>query len=186
MKPRVFVVHCWGGSPLRDWMPWAEKSLKAKGFEVYVPEMPNTDSPVIGKWVEHLAEAVGEVDDNAIFVGHSIGCQTILRYLESLPQGKKCKEVILIAPWISLKNLTDDEKPIAKPWEETPIDLDKIKTKADKFIAIFSDDDPTVPYDENIKVFKDKLGAETITKHKMGHFTGEKGFTEIPFLLELL
>ncbi|OGM04157.1 hypothetical protein A2112_02105 [Candidatus Woesebacteria bacterium GWA1_42_12] len=64
--------------------------------------------------------------------------------------------------------------------------FEKVKIKAEKFIAVFSDDDPVVPYKENLKVFKEKLEAETITKHKMGHFSQDEGFTEIPFLLDLL
>lgn len=183
---KVFVVHGWGGNPQGDWMPWVKKVLEGKGFEVSVLEMPDTDNPIIGKWVEHLAEEVGEVDDNAIFIGHSIGCQTILRYLEALPEGKKCKKVILVAPWVILKNLTEEEKPVVKPWQETPMDFEKVKTKTDKFIAVFSDNDPVVPYEQNLKVFKEKLGAEIITKYKMGHFTADENITEIPFLLELL
>jgi predicted alpha/beta hydrolase family esterase len=167
-------------------MPWVKSALEKRGFEVHVPQMPNTDNPIIESWVKHLAKEVGEIDENSIFIGHSIGCQAILRYLENLPGGKKCKRVILIAPWTSLMNLKEEEKPIAKPWIETPIDFEKVKTKAEKFIAVFSDDDPVVPYEENIKVFKEKLGVETITKHKMGHFTEDEGFTEIPFLLDLL
>jgi len=186
MKPRVFVIHGWGGSPQRDWMPWVKSALDKRGFEVHVPQMPDTDNPIIESWVAHLAKEIREIDENAIFIGHSIGCQTILRYLESLPEGKKCKKVILIAPWMTLMNLKEEEKPIATPWEETSIDFGKVKTKAEKFIAVFSDDDPVVPSEENTKVFKEKLGAEIITKHKMGHFTQAEGFTELPFLLELL
>ena len=167
-------------------MPWVKHALEEKDFEVFVPEMPNTDNPIIGDWVAHLGKAVGEINENTIFIGHSIGCQTILRYLESLPEGKKCKKVILVAPWMTLMNLLEDEKPIVKPWVDTPIDFEEVKTKADKFIAVFSDDDSAVPYEENLKVFKEKLGAEVVTKHKMGHFTGDEGFAEIPFLLELV
>jgi predicted alpha/beta hydrolase family esterase len=148
--------------------------------------MPDTDYPTIEKWVDHLADEVGELEKEDILIGHSIGCQTILRYLEALPKSKKCQKVILIAPWTKLKNLNEEEKPIAKPWEETPINFEKIKTKANKFIAVFSDDDPVVPYEENRKVFKERLGAEILTKHKMGHFSQDEGISEIPFLLDLL
>lgn len=185
MVKRVFIIHGWGGSPQRDWTPWAKNVLEERGFEVFVPKMPDTDNPIIGKWVTYLDKAVGEIDNDTIFIGHSIGCQTILRYLETLPGGKKCKKVILIAPWMTLINLKEDEKPIAKLWEETPIDFEKVKIRAGKFIAVFSDDDPVVPYKENAKVFKQKLGAEIITKRKMGHFSQDEGFKEIPFLLDL-
>jgi hypothetical protein len=183
---RAIVVHGWAGSPSSDWMPWAKKSLERKGFEVSVPEMPETDNPKITPWVNKLNETIGKVQNDDILIGHSIGCLTILRYLETLKDNEKVSKVILVAPWQFL-TLDENENPeIAKPWIETPIDYEKIKSKADKIIAIFSDNDPWVPFEKNTEFFKEKLNPEIITKQGMGHFTAEEGSAELPFLLELL
>ena len=40
---------------------------------------------------------------------------------------------------------TDEEKEIAKPWLETPIDFAKVKQHTKKFFAVFSDNDDVVP-----------------------------------------
>lgn len=40
------------------------------------------------KWVPYLAQAVGELHPEDYSVGHSLGCITILRYLESLKEGQ--------------------------------------------------------------------------------------------------
>src|SRR3989344_1157111 len=86
---RVFVIHRWSGGPEDDWRPWLKEELEAKGYEVVVPEMPETEHPQIGKWVAKIAEVVGMPDENTYFVGHSIGCQTIMRYLQTLPEATK-------------------------------------------------------------------------------------------------
>ena len=78
---RIFLIHGWGGSPENDWFPWARETLKDR-FEVFVPKMPETEHPKIEPWVDTLSRAVGELRESDIFVGHSIGCQTILRFLE--------------------------------------------------------------------------------------------------------
>ena len=43
-------------------------------------------NPRIQKWVSKLAQTVGDADKQTYFVGHSMGCQTIVRYLEKLPE----------------------------------------------------------------------------------------------------
>lgn len=165
---RVTIIHGWGMNPGSVWIPWLKKELEAKGTYVETPEMPNTDAPEIEQWLKELAKHIDEEDDNYL-VGHSIGCQTILRYLENKPDNIKVKGVLLVAGWLTLTGTASpEEEAIAKPWVETPVDLGKVKTKS-KFISIFSDDDPYVP-EENWKKFEE-LG-EVIIEDKKGHIEG--------------
>lgn len=189
MSKRIFVVHGWDRGPDKDWMPWAKRELERRGFEVILLSMPDPDYPKINTWVEHLRKEVGKPSENTILVGHSIGCQTILRYLENLPEGQKVDRVICVAGWFSLTpeaTPSDEEKTIVKPWIETPMDLEKIRSKANSFAAIFSDNDPYVPYEENSEIYKKKLGAEIILQKGMGHFSEDTGATELPVLLHVL
>jgi len=188
MTKRVFIIHVWGGSPDEGWKPWLKGELNKREFEVIAPQMPNTDYPKIDEWVDFLAKKVGEPDENTYFVGHSIGCQTILRYLEKLPENKKVGGVLLVAPWLNLKLAAiEDEEDIKtmKPWIETPIDFNKILTHNKKFTAIFSDNDPYVPVEDS-ELFKKRLGAKIIIQSNKGHFCDEDGITELPIVLEEL
>ena len=149
--------------------------------------MPNTGKPKINRWVEKLTKIAGRADKNTYFVGHSIGAQAIIRYLEKLPKNKKVGGVVSVAGWFKLTNLEPEEKPIAKPWLQTPLNFKKIKNAGNKFIAVFSDNDLYVPFSKNSKVFKHKLGAKIIIQHKKGHFSGSDGVKKLPIvLLELL
>lgn len=188
MNKRVIIVHGWEKGPESDWFPWAKKELEKLGYEVSVPEMPDTDAPKIEAWVSKLQEVAGEVDENTILIGHSIGCQTILRFLERLPEGQMVNKVICAGGWFSLTEEavpTDEEKEIAKPWLETPINFKKVKKMANSFVAIFSDNDPYVPL-ENSEIFKEKLGSEVVIEHHQGHFNEEVGITELPILLKFI
>lgn len=187
MSKRVIIVHGWGGGPNGyDWIPWAKRELENKGYEVIVPEMPDTEHPKINSWVSKLAEIAGEVNKEDIFIGHSIGCQTILRFLENLPEGKKVCKVILVAPWFFITNLEEEEEEIAKSWLETPLDFEKVKNKAKEFIVIFSDNDPFVPLEENRKVAEENLGAKVLMENNKGHFTESDGVTTLPEILKLI
>ena len=184
MKKRVFIVHGWGGSPRSDFNPWLKKELEAKGFEVTAPTMPNSQEPKIEDWVPYLANSVGNVDKNTFFVGHSIGCQTILRFLEKLPDDQKAGGAVFVAGFFYLSSLDENEdEEIAKPWAETPIDLEKVKTHLLKSIAIFSDNDPYVSLDNKDRFVKE-LGSKIIVEHDMVHFNEGAGITQLPIALK--
>lgn len=186
MQKRVFLIHGWDGYPEEGIFPWLKKELENKNFTVYNPAMPEPLNPKIETWVSFLKEKIGVPDENTFLFGHSIGAQTILRYLESLDEDIKVGGAVFLAGWFHLTNEayeTDDDMKIAKPWLETPLDWDKIKSHSDNFIAIFSDDDPLIPISD-AKIFENKLEAKIITEHKKGHFSGSSGIKKLPSALK--
>ncbi len=186
---RAFIIHGWSGYPQEGWFPWLKRELESKGFQVTVPAMPESATPKIATWVNYLAKLVGKIDANTFFVGHSIGCQTILRFLESLPSDQIAGGVVLVAGWIHRLegDLSPEESAIAKPWIETPLDLKKVKERSKNFTAIFSDNDEFTRLSaENEEIFKNQLGAVVIEEHNQGHFSGSDGVTELPSALEAI
>lgn len=186
MDKRVLIIHRWGGSPKEPMLRWLKSKVEENGLEAVLPEMPDTENPVIEDWVKKLEEVVGSPDKDTILVGHSIGCQTILRYLEKLHPAKRVGGVVFIAPWFTLSNLESDEEwEIIKPWLNTPIkDTDVIK-HIPKMVAIFSDNDPFVPA-ENMELFRRRFNAKIISESQKGHFTEEDGVKSLPSALEAI
>jgi len=181
---RAFIIHRWDGTPQSDWYPWLKAELEKQGFTVTVPAMPHTEAPSLKEWVPFLADVVGEIDEQTYFIGHSVGCQTVMRYLESLPSSAKTGNVAFVAGWFHLVNLADKEsEAIARPWIETPIDFEKVKYRPNNFYALFSDNDEWVPLTEE-QLFKQRLNAQTQILHGKGHFTGDDGVQQIPELRE--
>src|SRR3989344_5224716 len=185
---RVFIIHGWGGNSNEGWLVWLKKELESKDFQVIVPDMPDTDSPKIDAWVGHLKNLVGVCNENTYFVGHSIGCQAIMRYLEQLPKIEKVGEAIFVAGWFGLTDETWDEnytKEIAEEWINTSIDFEKIKQHTNNFVEIASDNDPYVSLN-NSELFRNNLGAKIIVLKQKGHISGEDGVIELPVVLEEL
>lgn len=144
--------------------------------------MRGHDAPVIEEWLSHLAEIAGEYDEETVFVGHSIGCQAILRFIEKI--GKKAKAAIFVAGWFNLENLeSGEEENIARPWIETPIDLNKVKELLPKSTLIISDNDPYGALEFNKQKFNE-LGSKVVVAHNAGHFTVDDGFAELSLVLE--
>ena len=182
-QKRVFIIHGWDGYPGEGWFPWLKTELEKRGFAVAVPAMPNASEPKIEVWVPYLNEIVSQADGNTYFVGHSIGCQAIIRYLQTLPAGSKIGGAVFVAGWYNLRNLeTEEEKRIAGPWLNEPRDDGKIREAVNRAVAIFSDDDPFV-LPENRRSWKERVGAEIVVEHKRGHFSGSDGIKELPSAL---
>lgn len=171
------------GRPDAGWMSWLNKELTKRGFEVHAERLPDPDYPKIEPWVSSLKKLIKNPDKDTYFIGHSIGCQTIIRYLESLPKNTKIGGAVFVAGWLTLKELeTDEEKVVSTPWLNTKIDFNNVKPKINKVSAIFSEDDPYVPM-ENTKLFKDNLNAKIIIENKKGHYI-ENVTKEIPSALK--
>ena len=188
MQKRVFIFHGWDGYPEEGWFPWLKQELEAKGFVVTVPQLPMADEPRIKNWVNEIKSLVGEPDDQTYFVGHSMGCQAIARYLESLPEGTQVGGAVFVSGFFKrLTNLEDDDltRDVAKEWLETPLDLNKVASHLKKSVAIFSDDDPYVSLD-NQEQFANILNSKIIIEHGQGHFSGSNGITQLPVALEAL
>ncbi len=185
---RVFLIHGWTGTNKQDFFPWAKQTLQDKGYEVFAPEMPDTNNPKIKDWLQKLEETVGELKEDDIFIGHSLGCQAILRFLET--KNGKVDRVILIAGAQKLSKkaipLPEDEE-IFSPWRDTPINFNKLRNMANKYIAVYSDNDPWVLLDENKGIYKKELNAEVFIEKGKGHFMEtEGGVKEIQLLERLL
>lgn len=177
---RVFLIHGWAGAPDEGWRPWLKEELEKHGFTVFNLAMPNTDYPKQNGWVSHIKNAVASPDEDCYFVGHSLGCIAILRYLEQLPEDQKVGGAILVAGFdndLGIDELSD--------FFHTPIEWEKIRSSADTFVSIESDNDP---YDlaKYSEVFEKELHSKTIIEHNMFHFSENDGITELPIVLENL
>jgi uncharacterized protein len=182
---RIYIIHGWGGNPYEPLLQWLADELREAGHEVVAPEMPDTDHPQIETWVPFLQKIVGSADENTFFIGHSIGCQTILRYLETLPEGVKIGGAVFIAGWYNVRNLdTEEEKEIVGPWVNTPHDDAKIRAAINKGVVILSDNDPYVSLDNQVP-WKEKAGVRVIIESGKGHYNNEEaGVTQSQTVLE--
>lgn len=189
MQKRVFIIHGWGGHPENAWFPWIKNELEKRGFEVHIPAMPDSDNPKIEVWVSFLKNLVGKCDENTYFIGHSMGCRTIIKYLGELEENEKAGGAVFVAGWVNLTPMamgTEEEKKIVRQWLAVEVNYEKAKKLGRKFVTIFSDDDEYVPFEENSKVYKEKLESEIILEHGRGHFDDDSGIKELPSALSAI
>lgn len=166
---RCIIVHGWEGSPEEGWFPWLANELGTRGFRAAVPAMPNSAHPQMAEWVPHLAATVGTPDEHTYLVGHSLGCITILRYLEQLPGNGKIGGCVFVAGFG--ERLNYDELQNFFP---QPVNWTLVRAHCQNWQALFSDNDQYVPM-SNAELFQNELGARVQVLHARGHFSGGDG-----------
>ena len=196
---RVFRIHGWDGRPDNHWFPWLSLELKADGFEVFAPQMPHAAEPKVSEWLSFLREYVGRPDKDTYFVGHSLGCITIARYLAELSgtpsasgispskEGeRKKKEGVRVGGCVFVAGFSGNISiPEIREFYELPFDAEKAKLHSDKFVMIFSDNDERVPMGKSLE-FAKQLGAKTILERGKNHFRTKDGVTALPSALSAL
>lgn len=183
---KVYLIHCWDGTSSDGWYPWLSEKLSSDNVKVIALNMPNTSCPKIEEWVQALGNAVDELDSETYFIGHSIGCQTIMRYLET-QDITKIGGILFVAPWLDLlpQAIADEnDYATARPWLTTPIDFEKVKRFTSNIKCIFSDNDYFVSLSQ-AEEFKAKLGAEVIVIKDRGHISQDDGVYELQEILNL-
>ena len=177
----IFIFHGTEGYPEENWFPWLKQELEKKGYKVFVPQFPSP--PVvpakIAEWFDVLKNYKSNIDENTVFIGHSLGGIFTLRILEKLTH--PVKAVFFVGTPIGvqpIKNYSRDNgfSGFSFAWE-------LIKKKADDFVVFQSDDDPYVGL-ENGKELSKNLGIQLSFVPNAGHFNKKAGYTKFEALLE--
>lgn len=177
---RVFIIHGYGGTPDTGWKPWLAEALRRRGYDVHAPQMPDTNHPRIDAWVEAIRSLVGIPRPDDAFVGHSLGCIAIIRYLETLTEGQRVGKAVFVAGFY--EELGDDYEEL-RSFVDGPVDWDAVKAACPSFSVIHSDDDPSVPTSCG-RDLAEKLGVPFELHTGYGHFSHGEGIMELPLVLE--
>ena len=177
---KVIIIHGLTGHPDKNWFPWLKQKLEEKGIEVLVPQMPEPDKPKLQDWLTLLNNLDLGDPSELYMVGHSLGCPTILRYLEQLAPGKKIAAGILVAGFAEPIGIPETLNFLSQKWNDK-----KIKSSAEKFVYFNSDNDPYVPLEDGEHLMK-RFGGELIKVHNAGHFNWRDGYKELPAVYDKL
>lgn len=170
---RIFIVHGYAASIQDHWFNWLKAQMEAKGATVSVLSLPNSANPVPQEWIQAIDEQVTAPDQNTYFVGHSLGCITVLRYLDqiSTPIGG----VVLVAGFAEKPPLLPQIAPFTAPG----FDAKKIIWQVQQRAVVASDNDASVPF-EITRRLSELIDARLHVIENGGHFLMGEGFTTLP------
>jgi hypothetical protein len=176
MTRSLVVVPRWGGTPASDCYPWLTARLREPSPPAFEPvrvlDMPRPEQPETSTWVPALAKAADALPaERTVLVGHSVGCQTVLRYLAAQPEGRRFAGVLLIAAWWTV----DEPWPSLLPWQEPVPHLERARSAAGRVTVLLSDNDPfTRDFERNGQLWRERLGADVRVVPGAKHFNAEQ------------
>ncbi len=177
---KVLLLHGFCGTPNGNWKPWILSELEKLDIYAASIALPSPNSPVPGAWVDEIAhQVVMDPDADVYLVGHSLGATAILRYLESSDAKHISGAVLVSGPCMKNDNRSIDS------FLEKPFNFPKIKSMADHFAIIHSDNDPYVPI-ENAQILSKELNGELTIVSGGGHFNSASGYFTFKEVLDSL
>jgi predicted alpha/beta hydrolase family esterase len=96
-RQRIVIIPGMGCFPVRDcnWYAWLQDQLEQDPtgrFDVILEDMPDPYAARESRWIPFILNTL-KIDDKTILIGHSSGCQAIMRLIEKY----KVRGVILVA-----------------------------------------------------------------------------------------
>ena len=173
-----FLIHGSYGSPENNWFPWLKDELENAGHKVYVPRFPTPNGQSLDKWMNIFLEFDKYIDDDTIFIGHSLGSAFIFSILEKY----KAKAAFLVSGFIGLLGLKEFD-PINQTISDKDFDWEIIKENCKNFFIFHSENDPYVPLSKGNEI-AGLVGGDFMLVENAGHFNETAGYKRFDLLLE--
>jgi hypothetical protein len=172
LKPKILILHGWGGSDFPHWQSWLASELAKAGYPVYFPQLPFMHTPRKKVWLESLEQIIESFKPNRI-VCHSLGNMLWFWYAKKYPD-KLFEKVLLVAPPARSTNI----KAI-----DTFFPYPKAATLAHNALFVASTNDKYMSVDE-AKQLQKELGCEMKIIENAGHLNSDAGYGAWAFAYE--
>jgi predicted alpha/beta hydrolase family esterase len=177
---KVMIIHGSFGNPNEKWFPWLREQLEARDTTVFVPQFPSPPQQDLASWREAFAAYTELMDEDIIFVGHSLGPAFILSLLERAQ--RPIHACVFASGFVELLG-NEKFDAVNRTFVEKTFDWKKIKENCGKFIILHGEDDPYVPLTAAQYLAKN-VDTEVIVIPNGGHLNASAGFSAFPQLMK--
>lgn len=156
------------GTRFVDWKGNLQRDL-GDSYEVVLPRMPNSGNSRYAEWKIWFEKFVPQLQEDVVFIGHSLGGIFLAKYLSEEKYPKQIKATLLVAaPY----NAPDDH-----PYVDFNIltSLSGLEEQGGKVILYHSKDDHVVPFSNFERYQRELPNAE------VGIFADRQHFNDAEF-----
>lgn len=181
-KQNFFIIHGSYGSPNENWFPWIKRELETLGYKVNVPRFPTPKDQSLDIWAGIIKEYAEEINEETVFIAHSLGPAFVLSILENLELQRPIKACFFVSGFIGKLNNKEFDS-INDTFVNKEFKWENIKKNCRNFYMYHSDNDPYVPLNKAHELAK-KLNVKLKTIKNAGHFNDKAGYKKFELLLK--
>jgi len=171
---KALLLHWWWSNSKSNWLPWLKKELERRLFDVYIPNLPNTNNPTLKEQEEYIDIYTWDFEKWWLIVWHSLWCQLATNFVQK--NNINNSTIISVAPtyphlakklW---KDILWDSYDMIEKYYNTKIDFNKVNKLNNKFVVFLSDDDPYVNMENAKKYYQNLNNTKFIDFKNKWHF----------------
>lgn len=185
MSKRAVILHGTDGNPEINWLPWAKRELESRGFEVFVPLLPENHTPNKAVYEQSIRDSGWDFADNLV-IGHSSGATTALNLFAS-EWFPVVQETILVGTFLNERALEGASWYVPGQFDNLfptgGFDITAIKQKAGTIHFIHGDNDPYCLLTDTLE-FANQTGGEVLVVKEGLHLSSNR--SELPELLPFI
>lgn len=174
--PQVYVIHGYTASPEENWFPWIAQKAQQEKISLKVLRLDPSTTPKLEVWQQQIEEQIEGINENSIFIAHSLGCLASLHFLSKKLKQQKIKQLVLVAGFNGRLGRLDEVNPFIDAAE---INVECLKQQIEHRVVIYSQGDDRVLPKFSLEQAQ-SLEATVIAAQHQGHFIDSQGCTEIP------
>lgn len=186
----ALLLHGRGWNSDENWFPWLQKELNKRFLDIYTPNLPNTNNPILEEQIDYINVYASDFKDWWYIIAHSLWCQLTMKFIEE--NNIKNSIIIFVAPsypWLAKKlgkKILWNNYEILDKYFDIEIDFKKINTLNNKYYIFLSDNDPFINM-ENAKLYYKKLNNVEFKEFKnKWHFNQWAWILELKEIMELI
>jgi predicted alpha/beta hydrolase family esterase len=171
-------------------MPWLKNQVEYKADETFVPNLPNTENPVLKEQLDYIDIYSGDFKNDWNIIGHSLWCQLALHFI--VDNNLSNQNVVLVAPsynditkniweenfWESLLNL--------KEYYNTKINFTKLNKLNNNITIFLSKNDPYINLDSAKKFYIELKNVKFVEFEDKWHFNNQSETFELEEILKYI
>lgn len=175
----IYVVHGYTANSQANWFPDLKNQLESDNVKVHIFDMPDTYAPKEKEWLDFLEKNITDFDGKLIFIGHSLGCVTILNFLEDKDMDN-IESLFLISGFVEESPIPELSEFVIKKINYSKF-IESIKNR----VVVSAKDDDIVPYRYS-ETLAERLNSRFELLEAGKHFIDRDGFTKFPYLVDLI
>jgi serine hydrolase len=175
MAQAVLVAHSAGPQgPGEGTSPFVGRLREGLGpaYDVHFPIMPDPEKPHYAPWSKRLGQVIGDLTEQVVVVGHSLGGSVVLKHLAETGPGKDIAGLVLVAVPFWGKRDWEAEWALPEGWPAP-------STKLPPTVLFHSRDDEEAPFD-HLERYAERLPDATARPlDGNGHLFDRGDLTEV-------